>query len=1133
METKPRVLGLLRGLCLFLCLTSFAPGAWAALSLAQVPLFLGNGVEPNIVFVLDDSGSMTWSFLPDGINADDGTNRARSSSYNQVYFDPAVSYLPPVNENGVSLGSSVFTAAWEDGYAKTGSANLASAYVMTWDDQLGMYSRFSAGSNKANYFTYSNAMGCAPTNDACYNETVVSPTSGVFRFRPELGGVAPGCPDPADATIAACNSADERVNFANWYSYYRKRIYAAKAGVGRAFQSQGAGVRVGYGQINTPAVLQRGVRVFQDGPSPAPAYKKQFYDWLYARTASGGTPLRRALDAVGAYYEDTSATGPWSSTPGAAGGSDYSCRQSYTVLMTDGYWNSKAASNTKARDNNDGSTTNSVTISNPSGPNYTYSPTAPFSDGYNNNLADVAMYYWKRDLRTDLINDVPTNSVDDAFWQHMVTFGVAFGVTGTIDPTTAFNAIPSGAVINWPLAVEGSGPALIDDLLHASVNGHGGFFSARDPQAFSQALSDTLSNIARRSATATAIAGNSGSTSAGSAIYQASFNSADWSGTLKAFPLLANGAVGAAAWDAATALPSPSARTILSYVPGIGGIDFQWANLSAAQKTALNTLASVGDGQGVDRLAYLRGERTKEIAHGGAFRTRGGALGDIINSDPYYVQSQDFAFRALPGAEGTDYLAFRSSTAYRSRPPMVYAGGNDGMLHGFDADTGVERFAYVPNAVYANLSRLTDPGYTHQYFVDAPSRAVDAYIGASGNKWRTVLLGATGAGGKSVFALDVTQPASVNASKVLWEFTHAELGYTIGQPSIIRLQSGDWAAVFSNGYNSTSAKAQLFIVRLRDGVLLKLLDTQVGSAAAPNGLATPVPVDVNGDRITDYIYAGDLQGNLWKFDVSGPTASTWTVAYGPAASPDPLFRACDAPTCTTLNRQAITARPVVGAHPNGGVMVYVGTGKYIETTDAVIPATAQIQSFYGVHDAGAPVTGRGALQEQTIDLEQTASLAGTTFAIRKTSQNPVDYTTQSGWYMDLAPPPGTTGTGERVISQALLRYGRVIFVSVVPSTNPCDAGGQSWLMELDALSGNRLNYAVFDTNGDGRIDSLDIPVSGKGSDGFSKEPYIAKDAGDRAKEYKYQGGQGGNVNVTVEAGGGAFTGRQSWRELHR
>ncbi len=451
------------------------------------------------------------------------------------------------------------------------------------------------------------------------------------------------------------------------------------------------------------------------------------------------------------------------------------------------------------------------------------------------------------------------------------------------------------------------------------------------------------------------------------------------------------------------------------------------------------------------------------------------------------------------------------------------------MLHGFDADTGVERLAHIPNAVVANLKGLTDPAYAHRYFVDGSPKAADAYFGGA---WHTVLVETLAGGGRAVFALDVTDPTAHAGSKVLWEYTDTDLGYPLGDASIVRMANGEWAAVFGNGYLSDNHRAVLYVVNIETGALLKKIDTGVGGPSDQNGLATPTLVDTNGDRIADAAYAGDLKGNMWKFDLTAATPASWDVAYKTGATNRPLF-ITEAPDGTA---QPITAKPAVGRHPAGGVMVLFGTGKYMEPSDRIVPGSPQVQTFYGIHDEGSRVTGgRSALKQQKVVV--VVSEFG--FDLRLTTNyapGPADH----GWFMDLPT------AGERQVSRPVLRDGRIIFTTLIPNTDTCSYGGTSWLMELDAITGSRLKETPFDLNGDGLFNAGDwvtgtgdfdgdgtpetikIPVSGKKSkEGIIKTPAII---GAGEKEYKYASGTTGNVEITVEPGSGG-AGRQSWRQL--
>jgi type IV pilus assembly protein PilY1 len=287
---------------------------------------------------------------------------------------------------------------------------------------------------------------------------------------------------------------------------------------------------------------------------------------------------------------------------------------------------------------------------------------------------------------------------------------------------------------------------------------------------------------------------------------------------------------------------------------------------------------------------------------------------------------------------------------------MLYVGSNDGFLRGFNALTGEEVFAYVPNAVIPDMPLLAANDYAHRFYVDGAPAAWDAHFAVGGGSagWKTVLTGTTGAGGKSVFALDVTDPAMFDGSKVLWEINQntayrsagsprddadpqyaSRLGYTIGQAVVAKLNNGEWAAIFGNGYRSGSEQASLYIVRIADGTLIRRIDTGVGKVAEPNGLGTPTLYDSNGDDVYDAVYAADMRGNVWKFDLSGGNPSSWDIAFKTPADGFPfgvpLFQARSSSGAI----QPISARIELASPPAGkaGIMVLFGTGRFFAVGD--------------------------------------------------------------------------------------------------------------------------------------------------------------------------------------------------------
>lgn len=1101
------------GLSVMLCCAS----AQAALDIAQVPLYLGTRADPNIMFTLDDSGSMHFEIMPESLIendaryvyprannvygnddyanytitfASDNARNAyvRSSHNNKLYYNPQLTYRPWANADGSLMVNAKVTCAPHNPLkTAAGCRDLTQTNRAWWAIYYTEFSPYYYNQDEsfwpAVYFDYKGSGNVF--NAKNYTRVVINKA---------VATIYDGRPNRSDCKNAPVCTYDEEIqNFANWYTYYRSRILAARAGVGRAFASQGEAIRVGFATINASGSVIRGVTPFSGTDRTA------FFDELYGRDIPAkGTPLRTSLKEVGEYFSRSDNNGPWSARAGSTL-PHLTCRQSYNILMTDGYWNGDSPS---VGDQD--------------------------QDGIKNTLADVAYKYWKTDLRRDLANKVPTSTADPANWQHLVNFTVGLGVNGSLNPA---NGIPG----SWPNPYD-SDEFKIDDLWHAAVNSKGSFFSAADPDTFAEALSSTLAQIAARNSSASSVTANATRLDSNTHIYQARYNSGDWSGQLVSIPLNSDGSLGNIAWDAATQIPEPSARSIFTRQGG-AGIAFTWEALNNTNRTLLNI---AGDNLGESRVAYLRGERGGEQRNGGVFRNRSDLLGDIINSDPVYVGKRDYGYSSATGLTQTEresYQAFLSSTAIARRPPMLYVGANDGMLHGFRVADGVEQLAYIPASLLGELPQLTRPDYNHRYYVDGTPRVGDAYLGS---RWKTLLLGSTGAGGKAVFAIDVTAPNNFTADKMLWEFTHSEMGIALAAPTLVRVKADNkWVALVANGYNSRSQTARLFVLDLATGAVIKEIDTQVGSASEPNGLSSPLPVDVDDDRVVDYVYAGDLQGNLWKFDLRDNNSAQWGIAFKAGNKPKPLFQACDG-ACSASTRQPITMRPLAIRHPRGGIMVLMGTGSYFTNDDKSLPTNPRLEGVYGIWDTGSEVS-RSQLLQQSITHEFVANGTTIKFNVRVVSSRDVNYTSQKGWYLVLKSPGLSKGVGERAVSEMLYRHKRLIFNTLIPSADACDFGGRSWLMELDPVSGARLTYSVFDVNGDGAVNDDDyvgikdesgndikVPVSGKQFDELTTTPSVVEDAD---MERKYISGSSGNISVTLEEGAGDLGGRQSWLQL--
>ncbi len=568
------------------------------------------------------------------------------------------------------------------------------------------------------------------------------------------------------------------------------------------------------------------------------------------------------------------------------------------------------------------------------------------------------------------------------------------------------------------------------------------YFFVTNPGALEQALDTAFTAIVSASA-ASAVGANAASLTNGTTIYQARFNPLNWTGDLVAYAVAPASGTLTQKWNAQTTLaaPNPDARVILTARDDTrAATAFRWADISAAQQARIRGGDSVALGQ--NRLEYLRGSSANEGGSPTQFRQRPiTKLGDIVDSGPIYVGTPRAQYsspnRFLSAYLNPEYSNWRASLS--GRTPMVYVGANDGMLHGFDATSGVEKLAYVPSQVYPNLINLASQAYNanHRYYVNGSPEVADAKFSSG---WKSVLVSGLRKGGAGVFALDVSQPANFSESRAasvgLWEFTSSDdpdIGYVYGTPLIARMANGKWAAIVGNGYNSAGEKAALFILFLeKSGAAWTATDYKkiVVDSKGANGLAGVASFDANLDGTPEALYAGDLKGNLWKFDISDADPANWKVAL----SGNPLAVACIDTTnpCPSAKRQAITATPSITRHPIdiNSAIVYFGSGKYIENSDAVLAAGSQVQSMYGVWDKDV-ATRRADYLVQTI----TASGAERTLA-----NIPIDWSVNTGWVEDLP------ATGERVVGTPTVLSGIVFYNTFIPSPSSCDFGGTGYLM---------------------------------------------------------------------------------------
>ena len=851
----------------------------------------------------------------------------------------------------------------------------------------------------------------------------------------------------------------ERQNFVNWFSYYRKRVLASTAAVA-TFIKRVDNVKVGFNSINHELV---------HAPEPVDVVenmqiqneRKSLLTALYSMPrVAHGTPLRSGLDDVGHFYDaknDGNNNGGIGDSPFADGQDGSECKQVFSIVMTDGYWNGNDPAGIGDADND------------------AWSPT----------LADVAKHYYDMDMST-LPDKVPDEGNSG---QHMVTYTVGFGVKGHLDP--AVDQEPAMDSHDWYAG--NSDEDRIDDLWHAAVDGRGKFFSASRPDKLVASLLYIMEDIMGGrvgSGASVAINGDELFETIGDdiRIFQSSYDSDYWTGDVRSFTFDVDGDGNFTGnrtqeWSAQARLGAlmnadgsnnTTVRNIVTWNPGSvdangnwtgkGGISLDSSALTDEQQkylidyfrgtSACSVLSSYADSQEM-LLSFLRGDRRAEIC---GYRERKKTLASFNHSTQEIIHDNDNLEEAWLG----DFVD--SKPIYTDG--VLYAGANDGMLHAIkmnigDADNGKELFAYMPNLVFDHVRELADPAYSHKFFVNGTP--VTQKIETGADQYEYYLVGGLGKGGKGYYCLNITNAKTVvseagAAGLVKWEYprpvpenliisganrftftsgigtngddrisdalsglgafavgTHIsiigtndhtkeitndgtyevtavagdgswidissgslitgcgnlqdviirksisdpEMGYSYGTPIIVKTNAkvGDpgygyhgYVVIVANGYASEKGTASLKIINLETGELIRTIETDHGPF---NGLSTPKAIDVNNDLKVDYVYAGDLLGNMWKFDLTSDESANWQVAFCDNPDAADHCKVTDStniaePLFTASAHQAITGAPDVMRHQdNYGYMVIFGTGRYLGMPDL---ANTDIQSIYGIWD---------------------------------------------------------------------------------------------------------------------------------------------------------------------------------------
>lgn len=1081
-------------LSLAVALFGFTAGSGAqadSVNIAENPLFLVPPVQPALIMAVDDSGSMdfeilvdandgalwwnrdrdsftglgtnstgtgdidsfgtinfnsagnangTWqkySYLfPNGSGTDgrsltDGTDDhfavppipqfayARSPEYNAIYFNPGVEYPPWPSEGTQTFGDANPAAAKFDPVRGSGTMNLTQPvrstennWTFRFQDEMeiptGTVIKESDLNNCSTLSTRFEDWKTVVTSEEI-NENVcnigveyfpatfwlkaTTPAPAGFIGTPISGGLAPDDSPMLGYEIKPENftNYDTMIQrFANWFQYYRKRVHLTRAAIGRSFTDVEF-IRVGFFRINNRENVSMQNLV-------EPADRTTFFDWQYGLNGSGGTPNKQAVQHIGNQFDTV--TGDNAPIIEA-------CQRNFGMLVTDGFSNNWTGASVGNTDGGFGS------------------PLAgtPLADSESETMADIAYSFYNTHLRAGGIdggkvptptacdqNNVPLtlDCVDDP---HMNLFSVTLGAKGLIfgrDQETVDD--PFGNPPTWPTSFPARHPNSVDDLWHATLNTRGAMFTATRPDELVEALTGVLQEIASR-IQPVGISASASRIDEESKFFVADLDSSTWTGNLRAFNAVDN----TLAWSAENNLPFPASRNILTTV-GANARAFDTGNpvLKTRMFGASPTLTTAEQNAVIN---YLRGERINEEQNGGDLRDREGRIGDIANSRPAFSGPRNEGWGRLDPT----YLTYLDDK--KERGTLALVGANDGMMHAFDGESGREQFAYVPSILHPKMPQLADPNYVHKFFVDGQITVADAKLGS----WKTVVVGGLGGGGRGIYALDISDPGSFGQGDVLWEFDSTDdgdVGHVYDEPIVTRLGDGDWVVIFANGFNSDNDQAFLFVVNLADGSLKQKIP--LGSAGS-NGLSsTAAFLDPQTREYTSRVYAGDLLGNMWRVDfTSGGTGSSF---YG---NNNPLVNV----------GRPIVAPPTLAPNPGGGLMVFFGTGKLIETADRLGTPT-EFETFWSIRDQNSRLSNTNGLGEAVIS----------TSGGLRTVTNDDDAT--DGWFMELG--VGSSMTGERVLSRPQVVFGQLIFSTFEPLNDLCSPGGTRRIYVLDAVSGTGL-----------------------------------------------------------------------------
>ena len=1122
--------------------------------IASGPLDASLKVNPNVILLIDDSGSMTWSYIPDKASDDqvcdnwgnctnppspqgvfnssyDAANgnptdynpvSLQSNYYNALYYNPKVTYLPWIKNSATKTsypnadytkyisnwsptGSSITTGTLSSGvtyavnyscssssYRKsidfdTGKAftsqstcksKIGSQYTLSaaYSVQSGQSWQKMIQQSTAVYWNMVPAGTCTPSTWSLASSSL--PNQGVTCVNAQICTSTSACtaPTPTGAlmqqvTIAPTDSANLQ-NFANWQQYASTHILLAAYAMSNVLPKL-KGINMGVTFMNPPADSQSNIATAQQygmqyaanaitnsvtasiDPTVTlvtdkydssywaasgkmfnlsiPSDTDALLDIIYNVLPYNGTPTQAALQSTGALYQNSQipltlnqyTTSNTIYTPSGLNGIiQYACQKNAVFVVTDGFANS-----TNLPD--------AITYTKTAG-----DQKAPFATSYSKSLADIALAYYDLNLRPDLPSGlVPVDTfttgggADKNINLHMNTYGLTLGakgaqfgqpayVTQQADP---YNQITSTSFWTDPTTSSAlNTPIEIDDLWHATINSRGLMFTASNTNNMVTSIQNAMNDIVLRAGSQSAIAvANVNMTSTNNFAYVATYNAGGWFGDVQQYTLNQTDgtATGGSNWSARNQLQTVTNPAMTRYIftskgAANSGMSFSSTNTIGIDPRLTQTM-----------VAYLRGDQSNEAS--GQYRQRKYLFGDAVNASPLVIS-----------------LGTGSSAT-----TTVYQAANDGMLHAIDSTTGNELWSYIPYAVLPKIADLASPTYSHEFLVDGTP--VAAAVGT-----KTILVGGVGVGGTGFYALDISNPKATSetdaANKALWEFPTAasdikNMGTSSSKPSVITTTALGQVVMVASGYNNDASgsggdgKGHLWFLDPLTGAVKQEVVTPTVSGMGTLGFATPSAYAANPkvSATATAVYVGDQLGNIWKFDLSATTSSSWTasrvatlgcvngcmiggVSY-PAGHAQPIT---SAPELSTYVQDPGHTYPII----------YVGTGRLLGMSD--LTDTSQ-QSFYAIKDSGKSIANMDRSSSQWIGKVVTTAggnAATTSSTISDPSGIVFSFANNDAWYLDY--PVG----GERSIGDPAFALGQITFTTNVLSSNLCSSSSFSYIL---------------------------------------------------------------------------------------